>query len=204
MNSGPSASGQPVGSEQTNTSGKHHKRTVDIGVATIVAACITAILGIVGLVYVARVTAPTSAAPKTSHGTVHISITSPATATISYQSTLSGTINNLQPGQLVWTFFQFVNRNGTLGSQIYPTSGPCRVDFTSHIWTCPGAYIGAINDSHSYRVCAAILNFSEANATVNLIENTYAKDANLPYWFTSVAFKAMRISEACMSVSRIN
>jgi hypothetical protein len=142
---------------QANTSGKH-RWSVDPGLATIVAASIAALVAVAGGV-IGRVTAPGatsgSTISKVTQGTPSATITAPTTGKVPFASTLSGRVVNLQRGELVWTFFQMVNGNGSLGSQTYPTSGPCNINFTSNTWTCRDAYIGKISDHwHVSRLCS--------------------------------------------------
>lgn len=195
-------SGSPSSGE-ANAPGRR-RRTVDAGLATIVAACILAGGG-VGGGFIGRATASgttlTSTTPKATPAPASVTIAPPTTGDIPYYSTLSGRVYNLQRGQLVWTFFQLVSVDGSLGSQTYPTNGPCTVNYASQTWICPNAYIGKETDNEIYRVCAAILNFSEAFAVVKLIENTYASN-NLPYWFASPPPYIQDNPAACMSVHR--
>jgi hypothetical protein len=197
-------SGSPS-SAQADTSGKR-RLTVDIGLATIIAACILAGGG-VGGIFIGRATTsgttPTLTTSKENHGPASVTIGSSSTGDIPYYSTLHGRVFNLQAGQLVWTFFQPVNASGSYGSQTYPTAGPCTVNLANHAWACSKAYIGKLKDNGIYRVCAAILNFSEAYTVVKLIENTYA-NMNLPSWFASPPAYVHDNSRACTSFHRIN
>lgn len=187
------------------------RRTVDAGVATIVAACILAVGGVVG-VLIGRATAsgtpsaPTK--PQATHATTIVSITPPTTGDIPFESTLSGQVVNLQRGQLVWTFFQVVNPDGSLGAQTYPDPGPCIVNYVSQTWSCRKAYIGKPTDTQTYRVCAAILDFADAFKVVRVLENMYSKNAgtntSFQYWFTSPPSYIHHNPTACMSVHRIN
>jgi hypothetical protein len=203
---------------------KRTARQVDVGLATIVAACILAGGGVAG-VFIGRATAPsntaTSTTPKATPGKstsspASVTITPPVSGNIPFESTLSGQIVNLQSGQLVWTFFRNVSSDGSLASQVYPIAGPCVVNFTDQTWTCAKAYIGKQKDDHgAYRVCAAILNFQESFEVVQLIENTYANvnpissstanpSANLPDWFASPPSYLHDSPSSCMTVRRID
>jgi hypothetical protein len=195
-------------SSQANTPGKR-SLTVDVGVATIIAALIVTCGSVAGGVLIGRATAPrttpTSTTPKEANGPATATITPPPTGDIPYFSTPHGHVANLQRGQLVWTFFQPVNANGSFGATTYPTAGPCAVNFASGAWTCRDAYIGKPKDTGIYRVCVAILSFSQAYAVVKLIENSYAtKKMDLPYWFAAPPPYIHDDSAACTSDHRIN
>lgn len=199
---------QPDSSVQADTPRKH-RLTVDVGVATIVAACISPVAAVVIAFFVGQGTAqpatPSLTTPKVSHGPASVMITQPSAGRISFVSTLSGHVYKLQRGELVWTFFQPVNGNGSFAQQTYPIAGPCTVTFTKNLWTCRGAYIGKIKDHQMYRVCAAILNFAEAYTAGKLIENTYAPNLKAdPYWFTSPPAYIHDYSPACTTVTRQN
>jgi hypothetical protein len=201
MTSGSPSSDQPV------TSGKRIL-TVDIGVATIAAACILAGGGVVGL-FIGRATTSgaisTLSTPGEALGPASATIKPPPTGDITFASTLNGHVVNLQRGQSVWTFAQAVTANGSFGATTYPNAGPCTVDFATNTWTCSNVYIGRPKDNNTYRVCVAILNLPEAYAVVKLIENTYASTKmNLPYWFTSPPSYLNDNYPHCMSVHRIN
>lgn len=200
------ASGSPS-SDQPDPAGKH-KLTVDIGVATIVAAVILAGGGVAGIFIGRATTSGTASALTTSkqaHEPASATITPPVTGDVPYSSTFFGRVDNLQTGQLVWTFFQPVNANGSFGSTTYPTAGPCTINFASRVWTCHKAYVGKPNDNGIYRVCAAILNLPQAYTVVKLIENTYAAPKmKLPTWFSSPPSYVHDNSPSCTTVHRVN
>lgn len=204
MTTGSPSSGQ-LGSSRQAKSPIKRRRKVDIGVATIVAAVILACGGVAG-VFIGRATtsgtSSTSTTSRASNAPTSVTITPPTTGTIPWINTLSGHVVNLQRGELLWTFFQTVNGNGSIASQTYPTSGPCTINSRSKTWTCRKAYIGKPVDHGTYRICVAVLNFSEAYSVVKLIENTYAK--NLNDWFASPPSYIHDHSPACVSVPRKN
>jgi hypothetical protein len=191
---------------RTSTSGRP-KRTVDGGVATIVAAVILAVGGVAG-VFIGRATASgtpsTSTTSKATPDPASATITLPTTGDIPYMSALSGNVDNLQRGQLVWTFFQIVNANGSLNPQTYPTDGPCAVDFKDQTWVCHNACVGMPKDKQTYRVCVAIINFSDAYAVVKLVENSELGNPKIPYWFSSPPSYINNNFGSCMSVHRID
>lgn len=161
----------------------------------ILCICATIVLAsIIGL--------PGQSGSKRAGGSASATIMQPVSGNINFVNTLSGEVFNLQRGELVFTFFQVVNTNGSINPQTYPASGPCEVNFTDQTWVCHNAYIGKIRDNGIYRVCAAVINFSDAYAVVELIKNAYA--ASLPSWFTSKPSYISDGSRACMSVHRIN
>lgn len=207
MTSASSISQQPDPPGRANNS---HKRswTIDAGLAVIIAALIGLVPATVTF-FVGRSTVSgtksNSSTSKGAHGAASATITPPATGKVPFVSALSGRVANLQRGELVWTLFQVVNRNGSFGSQTFPTSGPCNVDFSSDTWTCRDAYIGKVSDNKTYRVCVVVLSFSEAYDVVKLIENTYAKNLKLyPYWFAAPPSFIHDNNASCMSVQRIN
>jgi hypothetical protein len=215
MASGASTSGQSDSSEQASISGKPEqvntsgksKWAVDAGWATIMAALITVLGGFSLTYFLGQSTAAKNASTgsRANDGVTIATISPPMTGDISFENTLYGHISNLQRGESLWTFFQVVKRDGSINSQTFPITGPCTVSFTSNIWTCHNAYIGTIKDEETYRVCVAVLNFSEAHMVTELIENTYAtKIQGYSYWFNSPPSYIHDNSSACMSVTRIN
>jgi hypothetical protein len=66
-------------------------------------------------------------------GTGMVTINSPVNGDVTHQDSYSGNVSNLGQGQLVWTFNQPVDTNGP-SEQVYPNSGPCPVDYSSHTW----------------------------------------------------------------------
>jgi len=216
MTSGSSSTGQSGppdlgGAPPPPDSPEKRKRAVNANVATILAACILAI-GTVGGAYIGRATAskttPTPTASAAAHGPPTLTITPPNKFTIPLINTFSGSAINLQPGQIVWTFNQYVaGKHKLFSKDTYPNSGPCVVDYARQTWTCPNIYIGSVNDNNFYHVCAAILSPSDAFVVVNLLRNTFANrktHSNLRFWFTSVPPYIHDNSPACMSVQRTN
>lgn len=164
--------------------------------------CICATIVLASIIGLPGQSSSKSAGGSSSPPTTSVTITPPVTGDIKFVSTLYGHVSNLQRGELIWTFFQAVYPNGSVNRQTYPASGPCGVNFTDRTWVCHNAYIGREIDNGVYRVCAAIINFSDAYAVVKLVENAYA--ASLPSWFTSTPSYINDGPSACMSVHRIN
>jgi hypothetical protein len=84
---------------------------------------------------------------------------------------LSGTVYNLKPGQMVWTFNEPTAQQPGAGS-IYADSGPCTV--SGNTWSCNDIYIGespTIADPKlgqgSYIILAAIISDQDAFTLVN-------------------------------------
>jgi hypothetical protein len=187
---------------------KRHTFKVDGGWATIIAAVILASGGVVGVV-IGRATASggasASTAPDASHGTASVTITEPPSGDVTFNTKLSGNVSNLQRGELIWTFAQAVNNGGSFSPETYPTTGPCTVNYTNSTWICSNVYIGDTKDSGTYRVCAAIVNFSDTFTIVQLLENTdTTKAAGLKFWFTSPPPYIHDNATSCMTVHRIN
>jgi hypothetical protein len=215
MTSGSSSTEHPSPSDRGDSSKggtpEKHRRVVDIGRATILAACITA-AGVVlaafigGRASVSGATPTPTASSKATYGPTSVAITPPKNFNIPLVNTLSGHEVNLQHGELVWTFNQYVSKDGSFSQRTYPNSGPCTVDYTRQTWVCSNIYIGSANDNRSYKVCAAILSTSDALQVVNLLRNTRAnrnKDPNLRFWFNSPPPYIHDATPACMAVHRI-
>lgn len=191
--------------------GRWRRWKIDNGIAQIAAAFIL----VAGTAFVTRATTHqnTTPSPSTSqtiaHSAASVTISEPQSGHVTWETTLDGQAVNLQRGQLVWTFAQLMT-NGSIGPFTYPTSGPCTVDYASGTWVCHNVYIGNENDTETYRVCVAILDYAEAFRVVGLLENT--QDASEPkakskfnFWFASPPpYIHDNSSDSCMSVSRIN
>lgn len=150
-----------------------------------------------------------STAAKAAHQSASVKIDQPPTADIPPLTGLSGQETNLQPGQLVWTFWQFVNQDGSFSQNTFPNPGPCTVDYVQQTWTCNGIGIGG--GPGIYRVCAAILSASDAFKVVKLLINTPRTNEmsanetskSNPDWFFVVKPSFIDDnSDACMSVHR--
>jgi hypothetical protein len=84
---------------------------------------------------------------------------------------LSGTVYNLKPGEMVWTFNEPTGRQAGAGS-IYADSGPCTV--SGNTWSCNDIYIGETPTTAdpklgqgSYIIFAAIISDQDAFTLVN-------------------------------------
>lgn len=195
------------------TSGvKNHKRrklAVDPGLAAIVAAVIAAAAGVVGGFIGNASTSgpgPGSAAsnPKGRIVNTIVTITPPITGDIRFESTLSGHVSDLQKGNMIWTFFQVIQSSGQVDPMTYPTNGPCTVNFSKGTWACPDVYVGKQKDSGTYRICVAVINFSEARTAVGLDENSELQDTGLQSWFPAPPPYINRNPNSCISVHRIS
>jgi hypothetical protein len=184
------------------------QRTVDIGWATIVAAMILAVGGVAGVfigLAFASGPAPVPAASGPARIAASVTIDQPPTGDIRFESNLSGTVEGLKAGQLVWTFAQIVNKDGSFSPVTYPQNGPCIVDYSTRKWTCRHVFIGLVKDSETFRVCAAIVTLPEASVVVTRLENTFSKNPGLISWFTSPPnYVDDRSDASCMSVHRVN
>lgn len=192
------------------------KWAVDQGVATIVAAVasiIAALIGVGGGWLIGHFTASnTSQSPSASTSSVpaSVSIDSPV-GKITQETSFTGGITNLQAGESVWVFFQAEDKFGNINPVTYPTSGPCVVDFVKNTWNCDDVYVGKITDSATYRICPAVLNFTQSNDVVKLLEAAAAVAANssktthnkIPVsWFNSPPSYIHQ--QSCISVPRTN
>jgi hypothetical protein len=188
--------------------GKRGKWTVDIGLATIIAAIIVAVASVAGVFFIGRATSgasPVPTAPGASHSPASVVITEPPAGNTTFKTTLSGDVSNLQSGQLIWTFVQAVNNNNSFSPDTYPTEGPCSVNYNNGTWICSGVYIGDPKDTGTYRVCAAVVDSSDAFAIVELLEQTEAGSSlNHRFWFTSPPPYIHDNTDACMTIHRIN
>ena len=63
------------------------------------------------------------------HGPASVTIKPPKSFDIPLINNFSGNEVNLQPGQLVWTFNQNIERSGKISPATYPNSGPCTVNY---------------------------------------------------------------------------
>jgi hypothetical protein len=182
---------------QPSPQGKR-KLELDQGVATVLAAVITVIaLGIGGLVGHFWLStgspnpggSPTPAASTSSSVPASVTIYPPANGDITHQTSFSGRVANLQPGQSVWTFFQVVEKSGKINPTTYPAEGPCVIDFSSQTWKCDNVYVGHVSDNETYQICPATLNLSQSAEVVKFLENAAADsalhDKSLVYWFAS-------------------
>jgi hypothetical protein len=84
---------------------------------------------------------------------------------------LSGTVYNLKPGQVVWTFNQPISGQAA-SSGFFADTGPCAV--TGNTWSCSNVYIGispTAKDSKAgqgtYLIWAVILSDQDAFNIVN-------------------------------------
>jgi hypothetical protein len=184
---------------------KKRKFELDPGLALVIATSITVAAGGCGAL-IAHLTAssgsPIPAASTASSAPASVSIDSPVSGTIERESTYTGSIRNFHPGDSVWVFFQSVDKEGNINPETYPTSGPCVVDFAKNTWNCDEVFVGKITDSATYRVCAAILNFSESHAVVKLLEIAAANVKGSASWFESPP--SYINSQSCISVPRVN
>jgi hypothetical protein len=201
----PPAQVKPVGGKKK----KKRKWGVDQGLATIVGA----VIGVAGSLLVVHFTAssasPAPAVSTSSSVPVSVSIDSPV-GKIKQETYFTGGITNLQPDESVWVFFQAVDKSGNINPVTYPTSGPCVVDFAKNTWNCDDVYVGKITDSGTYRICPAVLNSSQSNEVVKLLE-AEAVDPNSSkttnnkspaYWFNSPPPYINQ--QICISVPRTN
>jgi hypothetical protein len=207
VTSGPSLQ-RPDNPPESDVAAGRPKRTVDAGVATVVAAIILAIGGVAGG-FISHAIAPTSKTASSRkpavRGLAEVTITPPRTGDVKFESTMSGKVVNLQAGQLVWTFTQGVNRDGSFRPETYPSSGPCDVNYTSHRWVCHHVYVGIKKDRETYRVCAAILSLRQAFTVVQVLENTLSKSSSQAFWFASPpAYLHDSDDSSCMTVHRVN
>src|SRR5690242_2747633 len=165
----PPAQSEPSGAPEK----KRRKWAVDPGLASIIVALIP-IVGALGG-YIGHATAPSKslspAASASPSSAASVTIDAPVSGKVKQESTYTGSIINLHPGDSVWVFFQGFDKNGSIDPQTYPTSGPCVVDFSKNTWSCGEVFVGKSGvDSATYRVCPAVLNFTESHAVVELLE----------------------------------
>jgi hypothetical protein len=187
---------------------KRRKFKIDGGVATIIAAIILAAGGVVGVI-IGRATASGGASASTasdaSHGAASVTITEPPSGDVRFNTNLSGNVSKLQRGELIWTFAQPVNNDGSFSPDTYPTTGPCTVNYTKGTWICSNVYIGDAKDSGAYRVCAAIVNSPNTFIIVQLLENSgTAKITGRKSWFTAPPSYIHDNTSSCMTAHRID
>jgi hypothetical protein len=194
----PPAQPQPSpAASQPSTQGKR-KLQLDPGVATVLATLITVIGAGIGWLIVHFFpsagspnpeNSPTSAASTSYIVPASVTIYPPKNGDITHQTSFSGGVTNLQPGQSVWTFFQVMGKGGKINPTTYPTEGPCVIDFSSQTWKCDNVYVGHVSDNETYQICPAILNLSQSAEVVKFLENAAADSAlhnkSLVYWFAS-------------------
>jgi hypothetical protein len=218
VTSGPSLPNQEISdpanhSKEVDASISRHpterrKWSIDVGWATLIAGALSALAVLAASFYAGtRVPASAPAAPPaltTAQGPARVTINLPLTGDIHHLDSYSGKALNLKPGQLVWTFNQSVSKDGSFSTNTYPDSGPCMIDYKQRTWSCPHIYVGNPNDNGTYRVCAAILNASDAFTVVELLRNTLASVRGYKFWFTSPPSYIDDKSPSCMSVHRVN
>jgi hypothetical protein len=188
--------------------------SLDQGVATVVGA----IIGVAGSLLVVHFTTssstPSDAASTPSSTPASVSIYSPASGNIHWETSFAGDVTNLHPGESVWVFYQAVDKRGNASPMTFPTRGPCAVNFAKNTWKCDHVYVGKPTDKGKYRICPAVLNFSQSNEVVRLLQVTAADPANQPdahpssagsvlvEWFASPPSSIN--PQSCISVPRIN
>jgi hypothetical protein len=185
---------------------RRSRRSVDVGLATIVGTIVTGIFTLAAVLLTIFLTRPApSATASHPNGPATLTITPPDTGRIHLVASYSGKLSGLQLGQTVWLFDQEVSRTGRVNPTTYPDNGPCNVNLGAHTWNCSHIYIGRRTDTSSYRVCAAVLTPDQAFTVVNLLSNLYASPkSGYVYWFTSPPPYIREQSSACMSVVRNN
>jgi hypothetical protein len=77
---------------------------------------------------------------------------------IPWEVSLSGPVSGLKPGQMVWTFNEFLKTPGTY----YPDTGPCAVN--AGTWRCDHVHIGTGGKDGlgKYRIWAVVVSSSDA------------------------------------------
>jgi len=95
---------------------------------------------------------------------------------------MSGTVKNLSPGEMVWTFNEKHDpKTGRLELPIYANPGPCPV--SNGIWRCAGVYVGdsTKDNGHQFEVWAAVVSEEQAEHIVaKALVNTYKGGPGLP------------------------
>jgi hypothetical protein len=138
----------------------------------------------------------------------------PASGNIHWETSFAGGVTNLHPGESVWVFYQAMDKRGNISSMTFPAHGPCVVDFVKNTWKCDAVYVGNPVDTGKYRICPAVLTFSQASEAVMLLQVAAADPANQPgahpgspssspvEWFASPPSSIN--PQSCISVPRIN
>lgn len=97
---------------------------------------------------------------------------------------LSGTVYNLKPGQVVWTFNQPISGPGA-SSDFFADTGPCAI--TGNTWSCSNIYIGESPTvknpkagQGTYLIWAVILSDQDAFNIVNDLRCNSIPDHSCP------------------------
>jgi hypothetical protein len=106
---------------------------------------------------------------------VSVSIDAPQNNEVPIQASFTRSVNNLQAGESVWLFVQRVE-NKQAEPTTYPGDGPCTVDLSKNTWHCN---IRVGSSGNEYQICPAVLDFTEADEVVTLLQAA-AYNSNLP------------------------
>lgn len=162
---------------------------LDQGVATVTAAAIgipAAIIGALAAWWLAGLRAPDRAPALPPP---RFSITSPQPgAHIGSLATVSGTAENLQPGQMVWILTQPYAKDGTPTTLYFPLLGPCPVS-AQGVWACRIRVGSAADRGQEFAVWAAVVTDAQAYADARLVALpagshryfNYAQSSDLPH-----------------------
>jgi hypothetical protein len=150
-------------------SGQRKPRTkwsLDQGLAIVAASAVTAAGGFL-TAWVLRAPAATPArAPALPPSA--ISITNPQSgAHVGLMTAITGTIDNLRPGQMVWVLTQPYTGTGRPSKLFFPAIGPCPVDQRG-IWSCRIQVGSAADVGHEFAIWATVVTSAQGYANARL------------------------------------